>query len=161
MFLKKEPLVISRQIVYAINGFTVHCCQQYSIFITATGETKPHGEVVNTFMLVRILCKALHMHPRSRQNWRRAMFSLISGWLCILSLRLTLCLGQIRNPKWFYKKFTTIKQYCLIPQMDKTNYYSSMIHKPGLKIVNLPMCIASYNTIDIKYAGSSQRHWLL
>lgn len=90
------------------------------------------------------------MHPRSRQNWRRAVFLLISGWLCSLSLRLTLCLGQIRNPKWFYKKFTTIKQYCLIPQMDKTNYYSSMIHKPGLKIVNLPMCIASYNTIDSK-----------
>lgn len=39
MFLKKEPLVISRQIVYAVNGFTVHCCQQYSIFITIAGET--------------------------------------------------------------------------------------------------------------------------
>lgn len=68
-------------------------------------QVKPHEEVVSTFMLVRILYKALHMHPRAGQNGRRrAIFSLTSGWLCILSLRLTLCLGQIRNPKWFYKK---------------------------------------------------------
>lgn len=45
--------------------------------------------------------------------------------------------------------------------MDKANYYSSMIHKPGLKIVSLPMYIASYNMIDIEYAESFQRHRLL
>lgn len=42
--------------------------------------------------------------------------------------------------------------------MDKANYYSSMIHKPGLKIVNLPMYIASCNTVDTEYAESLQRH---
>lgn len=31
--------------------------------------------------------------------------------------------------------------------MNKANYYSSMIHKPGLKIVNLPKYLANYNTI--------------
>lgn len=84
-------------------------------------------------MRVRILYKALHMHYRGGQNGKGYIFTHLRLALCILSLRLTLCLGQTRNPKWFYKKFTTIKQYCLIPQMDKTNYYSSMIHKPGLK----------------------------
>lgn len=32
--------------------------------------------------------------------------------------------------------------------MDKENYYSSMIYKTGLKVVNLPMHIASYTMID-------------
>ena len=38
--------------------------------------------------------------------------------------------------------------------MDKANYYSSVIHKPGLKLVNLPMYIASYTMIDMEYAES-------
>lgn len=42
--------------------------------------------------------------------------------------------------------------------MNKANYYSSMIHKPGLKIVNLPRYIVNYNTIDTNYAESSERH---
>lgn len=110
-------------------------------------------------MLVGILYKALHMHYIGQTNLGKGyIFTHLRLALYILSLRLTLCLGQTRNPKWFYKKFTTIKQYHLIPQMDKTNYYSLMIHKPGLKIVSLPMCIASYNTINIKYAESSHRH---
>lgn len=35
--------------------------------------------------------------------------------------------------------------------MDKVNYYSLMIYKIGLKIVNLFMYIVSYNMIDIEY----------
>ena len=37
--------------------------------------------------------------------------------------------------------------------MDKANFYSSMICKPGLKVVNLPMYIASYTMIDMEYAS--------
>lgn len=81
--------------------------------------------------------------------------------LCILSLRLTLCLGQTKNPKRFYKSLQPLNSICLIPQMDKANYYSSVIYKSGLEIVNLPMYIASYNMIDIEYAESFQRHQLL
>lgn len=38
--------------------------------------------------------------------------------------------------------------------MGKANFYSSMIHKPVLKVVNLPMYIASYTMIDMEYAES-------
>lgn len=45
--------------------------------------------------------------------------------------------------------------------MDKANYYSSVIYKSGLEIVNLSMYIASYNMVDIEYAESFQRHRIL
>lgn len=38
--------------------------------------------------------------------------------------------------------------------MGKANFYSSMIRKPGLKVVSLPMYIASYTMIDMEYAES-------
>ena len=38
--------------------------------------------------------------------------------------------------------------------MGKANFYSSMICKPGLKVVSLPMYIASYTMIDMEYAES-------
>ena len=37
--------------------------------------------------------------------------------------------------------------------MDKANFYSSMICKLGLKVVNLPMYIASYTMIDMEYVS--------